>query len=263
MANSTPIRPWSRLASLRSVTSASEPYSNPSLKASQARHISSLDNNVGITTSLPSTPPSNQSPTQSQKFKHTTPFIFPPSKLKVNPEIEIQTKIKIPGEEETKAVLINGTVEKPNANDNGSLHKESIETQKQSTGHHEKQVKTKENERKGKGVDLGSDGNGITRVITIAGENRGAYMEILKPQEKPIKKMGNFGNGEEDANEKEKNRKVRTISSLPKSGFYVNSNVQCVNSSMMFHTSCTHNDPGVHLSLSKKPFGERVDGQSN
>nr|KYP59163.1 hypothetical protein KK1_014594 [Cajanus cajan] len=72
-------------------------------------------------------------------------------------------------------------------------------------------------------------------------------MQITKPQKKPIHHKG---------------EKV-------KPAMYGNSNVQCVNNSMLFSTSLTHHDPGMHLGIPKKPIGEgfnlkkRVDGQRN
>jgi hypothetical protein len=68
-------------------------------------------------------------------------------------------------------------------------------------------------------------------------------------------------------NKKDKNHKGRTKSSFPMAA-YMNSNVQCVNNSLLYHASCSHHDPGVRLSLSKKPFGEgyhvkeHVDGRN-
>ncbi|KAK7349403.1 hypothetical protein VNO77_06740 [Canavalia gladiata] len=231
MANPTQIRPWSRLASLRSAPTLEShtyiPHTQPSGTPSSI--APSFKPSQTRTTSTKSVSPTDQSQTQLQKLKFTNPMTFPPSKLKVNPENE--TKIKIPVEEETKTVLVKKTVEKPNVNDDGSLQKESRETQNK-----EKWVRTKENGTKVKGIEtkvLGSEGSGI-RVITIAGENRGAGMEIIQSQKKPF----------------HRNQKMRTL--------YMNSNVQCVNNSMVFHAKCTHHDPGMHLTLSNKPFG---DGQ--
>ncbi|KAK7389775.1 hypothetical protein VNO78_25068 [Psophocarpus tetragonolobus] len=96
-------------------------------------------------------------------------------------------------------------------------------------GQNGKEVTSKENKMKEKGI----------RVITISGENKGAYMHITKSQKKLFHKMR---------------------------GMYGNSNVQCVNNSMVFNTSLTHHDPGVHPIIPKNPFGhlkERVDGQRN
>ncbi|KAK7349402.1 hypothetical protein VNO77_06738 [Canavalia gladiata] len=256
MAKPVPIRPWSRLASLH-VAPTPESHTNPqtllskpaepSLKAPQARNTSQ-HNNAGATNSLP---------IQSQNLKLTTPHTFPPSKLNAKPQNETNILVA----QEPNSVLVNKAIEKPNVNGNGSLLKESAgEIQNQET-----QVTTKENEMKGKGIDTklsSSEGCGF-RVITIAGENRGAYMQITKSQKKPIHKKENSGSGEVNANMKEKSRKVRTQSSPPLTALYANTNVQCVNNSMVFHASCNYHDPGVHLILSKKPFGKHVDGQRN
>ncbi|KAG4379641.1 hypothetical protein AAZX31_16G019900 [Glycine max] len=107
------------------------------------------------------------------------------------------------------------------------------------TSSHEK---TKENETKVKGIlhtnPSGYDeANGI-RVITIVGENRGAEMKITQSQKKqqPIQKS---------------DKAVRTLSSTPIMNvvYSTNSNVQCVNNSLVFNsTSCNHHNPGVlHL----------------
>ncbi|XP_020224167.1 uncharacterized protein LOC109806199 [Cajanus cajan] len=191
MANPISIRPWSRLASLRSPQSE---ISQPSLKPT---NTTSHDNNQSATAtkSLPTTPHDVHSPIQSPKLKLTTRMTFSPSKLKDNPQIEAKIEV-----EEV-------TIKKPNDN-----------------GQNEKQVTNKENETKGKCFHTpkfsGSEG---IRAITISGENTGAYMQITKSKKKRM---------------------------------YVNSNVQCVNNSMVFNASLTHHDPGVYLAIPKKPFGE-------
>ncbi|KAK7243836.1 hypothetical protein RIF29_38648 [Crotalaria pallida] len=102
------------------------------------------------------------------------------------------------------------------------------------------------------------------KVITIAGENRGAYMELVHSQKKKHepnslhKKSGNgskiIGDGgvesEGSSSNEDKNYKGRTKSSFPMAA-YMNSNVQCVNNSLLFHASCSHHDPGVRLTDSR------------
>ncbi|KAJ1378375.1 hypothetical protein SESBI_47907 [Sesbania bispinosa] len=226
MANQPPLRPWSRLASLRSTPSPqpSEPASRASTPSSPAQNnvASSLNNNANSTKTLPTTTPAVQS--------HQNTF-----KLNVNPEIEP----KIPVEEKLKTAVVNKTIEKPNVNDNGSLFQKGLNKKL-----------------------LDCEGSG-TRVITITGENKGAYMEIIQSRKKPnylhkmdSSKVKGYDYESENANKKEKGQKVRTLSSRPRSGVYVNSNVQCINNSMVFHSSCTHHDPGVQLTLSKNPSGE-------
>jgi len=217
MANPILIRPWSRLASLRSPSAAeSQPkpqLPQPSLKTT---NTNSHDTNATVTKSLPTTP------VNSQNLKSTTPMIFPPAKLKVHPHPVVEL-----------------TIEKPNSNGNASVKHESEETKNQ------KQV-IGPNETKGKGIHTKlSEGHGV-RVITISGENRGAYMQITRShKKKPFQKTGN-SDGE----------KVRTLSSPPNRALYGNSNVQCVNNSMLFNTSLSHHEPGVHLVVPKKPFGK-------
>lgn len=89
-------------------------------------------------------------------------------------------------------------------------------------------------------------------------------MELIqspkKHDPKYLHKKGNSNinvDGVESAEEGNvnKNQKGRTSSSFPMAA-YMNSNVQCVNNSLLYHTSCSHHNPGVRLSLSKKPFGE-------
>ncbi|XP_061370392.1 uncharacterized protein LOC133313087 [Gastrolobium bilobum] len=265
MANPPLVRPWSRLASLRVP---------PAPPESHSQNTSSLDNNASVTKSPPRTTPSIQSPMQSQKLKLTpspSPLTLPPYKLNAKPEVEP----KIMMEEEPKTMLVKKTIEKPNVNGNGALHKGSNETQKlEGFDHHEKQVTTEENEMKWKGIHKkvsDSDDSGI-RVLTLAGENKGAYMQIIHSRKKPnyLHKMGNSNmkkaydyesensaNTEEGkANRKDKSLKLRTLSLPPKTSVYINSNVQCVNNSLVFNASCTYHDPGVHLTLSKKPLGE-------
>lgn len=280
MAKQAPVRPWSSLFSLRSAPAPPPPPAPPTLKtastppsppsqspeatagasarasppqnvadASKPRNTSSPHKHDNVTKSVPpTTAPTVHSLRHSQNHKL---MINPPPSSKLNannPEID---QPKIPVEEELKTVQqVNKTIEnKPKVNGNGSLQK---------------------------GLDKKLshfEDSGSIRVITISGENKGAYMDITQSRKKPnhlIHKMGNSKNkayeleksvnsGEgNNANwNKDKNHKVRTVStSFPIAGVYMNSNVQCVNNSLMLHTSCTHHDPGVHFNLSKKPFDE-------
>ncbi|KAL2336242.1 hypothetical protein Fmac_010688 [Flemingia macrophylla] len=193
-----PIRPWSRLAPL---PSSQYEIAQPSLKPT---NNSSHDNSKSATKSQPHV----HNSMQSQELKLTTPMIFSPSKSMLHPQ---------PVEE--------FTVQKPNSN--VSLKKESGENQIQGIAQNAKKVATQENEKQGKGFHTSS--NGI-RVITIAGENRGAEMQITMSQKKSIHNKGER--------------------------VYGNSNVQCVNNSMLFNTSLTHHDPGMHLVIPKKPIAK-------
>lgn len=130
-----------------------------------------------------------------------------------------------------------------------------------------------------------SDETGM-RVITIAGENKGAVMEVIKS---PLKHsfdgnphtLHNKGSlktqsdrtgcysfsssSDEEKSKKDKNHKAKAAMLSPRMGAFMNSNVQGVNNSIVFDSSCTHHDPGVHLSLSRKPSdnGFHVKDKSN
>lgn len=214
---------------------------------------------------------------KSPRVKSNAP---PPSPLTLPPSQFKNEEPKIPVEAEPKAVLVQKTVDNPkpwhNGHDSGGeLHRNH------GNAHHGKHKERENKERK----VSDSEDSGM-RVITIAGENRGAYMELIQSPKKQhelhkyLHKKGKTnvkvdGGGESESsgaeegnmNKKDKNHKGRTTSSFPMAA-YMNSNVQCVNNSLLYHTSCSHHDPGVRLSLSKKPFGEgyhlreHVDGHN-
>ncbi|XP_020959856.1 uncharacterized protein LOC107646623 [Arachis ipaensis] len=194
---------------------------------------------------------------QSPKYKPyappPSPLTLPPSQLKIEP--------KIPVEAEPKTVLVQSTVEKPRQwnNGNNDFHRETTHHGKHGHESREKSIHKKVSDSEDSGM----------KVITIAGENRGAYMELVQSQKKHepsyLHKKGivtdhgseweSSSGGEGSSKQKHKNGKGRGTSSFPMAA-YMNSNVQCVNNSLLYNTSCSHHDPGVRLSLSKKPFGD-------
>lgn len=121
------------------------------------------------------------------------------------------------------------------------------------------------------------------RVVTIAGENKGAIMELgptpnshkkhefgggnppglhMKGDPRGSRGGGKLGSdGNNSSNEegriksKDKSDKTMAPISSPPLKAFMNSNVQGVNNSILFNCSCTHHDPGVHLSLSRNPNG--------
>lgn len=200
--------------------------------------------------------PNNKKPTTSPP----SPLILPPSQLKPEPNI--------PEQAEPKTVLVQKTIDRPKP-----WHNNNGPTESHKNNHNAHHGKHQQSESKEKGSHRrhsDSEDSGM-RVITIAGENKGAYMELIhspkKHEPKYLHKKGNSNinvdgvesessSAEEgNVNKKDKNHKGRKTSSFPMAA-YMNSNVQCVNNSLLYHTSCSHHDPGVRLSLSKKPFGE-------
>ncbi|XP_022147442.1 proline-rich receptor-like protein kinase PERK2 [Momordica charantia] len=84
-------------------------------------------------------------------------------------------------------------------------------------------------------------------VITIKGENVGAIMHITQSSDgtEMVKKKPSTESGNDD-------EKGNKSSSLPAKSF-MNSNFQGVNNSVLYNSSFSHRDPGLHLSFSKKP----------
>ncbi|XP_074273223.1 uncharacterized protein LOC141596862 [Silene latifolia] len=183
---------------------------------------------------LPETPP------ESPKIKsalHSPPsFSLPPSQFNSGGEYER----KIPAISEQKTVL------KP---------------------HDNIYVKPKEQDIK-RASD--SDETGL-RVITICGENKGAIMELgYSPRRQgdphKLRSDGELSEGNSSNEGRSKmqgrNHNARARSSMPTHTF-MNSNVQGINSSIVFNSTLSHHDPGVHLSLSRKPVKGHHKEHSN
>lgn len=176
-------------------------------------------------------------------------------------------------------MLFQKTIDKPKASRlNGSdLQKDFVDTLNSSIAQLAKQETSKDVETKERGhrkkISSDSEDAGM-RVITIAGENKGAFMEVIHSPKKHVfegnsrflhKKdnprsdgsdWGSHSSSGEEGNikKKDKNHKGRSVEATPLSAF-MNSNVQGVNNSIICNSSCTHHDPGVHLALSRKPAG--------
>ncbi|CAK9319185.1 unnamed protein product [Citrullus colocynthis] len=83
-------------------------------------------------------------------------------------------------------------------------------------------------------------------VINIKGENIGAVMHITQSSDgsEILKKKPISKENEEKAN--------KSTSNLPSKSF-MNTNFQGVNNSILYNSSLSHRDPGLHLAYSKKP----------
>ncbi|KAG2720602.1 hypothetical protein I3760_02G043000 [Carya illinoinensis] len=103
------------------------------------------------------------------------------------------------------------------------------------------------------------------RVISIAGENKGAFMKLIQSPKKhevvdknknsKTKSHGSDSKSGTDSNKEgnpknNKSHKGKVTSSRPMNSF-VNNNVQGINSSILYNCSYTHHDPGMHLDLSR------------
>ncbi|XP_014504785.1 proteoglycan 4 [Vigna radiata var. radiata] len=97
-------------------------------------------------------------------------------------------------------------------------------------------------------------------VITLVGDNRGATMHLGSESAKkedsihihrayksdPEETNEVTSDGEENTNEEEEEEEDLGMA-------YVNSNIQSINNSLMFHGSITERDPGVQITLPQKP----------
>lgn len=93
------------------------------------------------------------------------------------------------------------------------------------------------------------------RIITISGDNRGALMEISSSHKKSSNGytlIEKTKNGKAKANESGEEEQCDD-QSQPIPTTFLNSNVQGVNNSIVYNSSCHNNDPGIHLSLLRKP----------
>ncbi|KAK8639654.1 hypothetical protein V6N13_138026 [Hibiscus sabdariffa] len=232
--------------------------------------------------SITTTKPAVHSPIKSPKIKPPTaptpsPLTLPPPQLKDQEVVEP----KIPVEAEQKTVLVQNTTDKPKEWLFGAPRKDVGETSKRSIP-----LKTKE-KRHGKKFSSDTEDDVGTRVITIAGENKGAFMELIgSPHNKDFQssphRLGKmvdssrtgidyqiYSSSDEEGDGKNKmnNKNNRASKTKPMNAF-MNSNVQGVNNSILFDSSCTHHDPGVHVSLERKPAAgaegflvkERING---
>ncbi|KAI6701801.1 hypothetical protein NL676_010937 [Syzygium grande] len=220
------------------------------------------------------TPP--QSPSAKPVAPPPSPLVLPP------PQLRADDQPRIPLEAEQKTVLVQETVPLPPPSNrlpslNGRIH--SDEAPKAGTA---RDTKNGDAERhRGPHPKKHPDSGELPgmKVITIAGENKGAMMELIRsPKHPPSHHLlhnkaspTSKSNGQEPRNsslsssssssssdegkqkkKKDKSHQSKSFASPPISAF-MNSNVQGVNNSIIYNSSCTHHDPGVHLALSRKP----------
>lgn len=190
------------------------------------------------------TPP-DRSPVLKTLSSPPSPLTLPPpAQLKPDDSDYLEP---IPAEAEQKTVLMQDTSnEKPKINKHGEVKKDTkgILSKKTGTNSSEEQF-------------------GM-RIITLAGENKGAVMDLSSPSRRKLTGTYNDNNNrgkkingsrvmDEDARLKmkeEENGKNGMMKKQPMDAF-VNSNVQGVNNSILYNCAYTNRDPGVHLSVSR------------
>lgn len=220
----------------------------PTFYPKPAAHISTTQSAPPTSTASTREPSPTYSPTITRPAARTTPqspktkpTASPPSPLTLPPA---QMKPNVDTVAEQKNLLIQKTFENPN---------------KHTFMSREKKISDYE--------EMG------TKVLTIAGENKGAFMELTQsPKKKEVGensysllynkafKTGKKDESSSSSDDNEENNKSHKEEAkhglpVPMSSAFMNSNIQGVNNSIMFNSSCTHHDPGVHLALLRKPAG--------
>ncbi|XP_073287051.1 uncharacterized protein [Primulina huaijiensis] len=206
--------------------------------------------------------PSERTPEQSPKINHLSnapsPFSLPPTQ-----KTEDESEPKFPAEVEQKKVLVQETTEKPKELTN------TLNKRVDSSGRRDHVMNTKGTSKK-KSDSEESD----MKVITLAGENKGAIMELRPNQRKnqpsgnPQRMSKNKNNyigsnldqssnesGEEGKSNKDGKSSKGMEMQSSQTAVFLNSNVQEVNNSILYNCNNRHNDPGVHISLTKKANG--------
>lgn len=258
---SVPQSPSKTLTANQTTESAptSTPYSSlpPSPKTKVADSIQTLFNQ-----SSPSKAPSPSQKViqpnlvQSQTYSpQTKPAVSHPlSPLKLPPS-QLELESKIPSQVDQKSVVVHETTR---ANVNGRHALQTTRNGKQEPVKKDKGVQQKKLSNSDNADDFGMS------VVTLAGENKGAIME-LSPSRKTyspqsLQKKGNpkpwssEDDGEESGSESGRKGDRMQNKSLPMTAF-MNSNVQGINNSILHNASCTHHDPGVHLVFARKTNG--------
>ncbi|KAE8693660.1 hypothetical protein F3Y22_tig00110794pilonHSYRG00035 [Hibiscus syriacus] len=291
---SSPAKPMATTASVPSSPAkqvATTTFSVPTSPAKTAPTTTSVTNFTTTTNRVASpqastVKPAMQSPIQSSKIKPPTapppsPLTLPPPQVRAQADLEP----KIPVEAEKKTVLVQEMIDKPKGLF-GAPQKDTDDTRYPSIHGQREPSKHGEMKEKGNGKKLSSDSEDSgMRVITIAGENKGAFMELIKSPhrngfqgsphrlQKPVTGSSDgsvyhsySSSGEEGDLKME--GKSNGSNTAPMNAF-MNSNVQGVNNSIVYNSSCTHHDPGVNLSLHIKPnagglhFKERTNGYNS
>lgn len=87
--------------------------------------------------------------------------------------------------------------------------------------------------------------------VTLAGENRGAVMDLMTSPAGKKQGIGNNGRPrklvEEEGEEEAEEGKHKAVGAWAAMRAAVNSNVQGVNNSILHNTTYSHHDPGIHL----------------
>ncbi|XAR53930.1 hypothetical protein NMG60_11028873 [Bertholletia excelsa] len=211
-----PSPPPPATASPKQSSTSSTPRPPPA-SALMPSPVASSPNKSPTSPPSPSPSPVPARSTSTTKSPQTKPLTAPPSPTQFKSSVERDTQP--PPESEQKTVLVQESTGKTQV---------------------EREIKTRENKN-----HINNPGNSEAfggRIITVAGENRGAIMELSHSLKK------------DEFNAEKPKMEHHKLMTAPFKVF-VNSNVQGVNNSMLYNCSGTQHDPGVHLSIHKKAGG--------
>ncbi|MCD7455377.1 hypothetical protein HAX54_027993 [Datura stramonium] len=267
ITTSVPQSPFKTLASNATTESAptSTTYSSlpPSPKPKIADSIQTLINQSSPSKApIPSQKVIQPNLVKSQTYSpQTKPAVsHPPSPLKLPPP-QLELESKIPPQVDQKTVVVHETT-RANINSTHVMQTtrngKTVENGKREAVKKDKGLQQKKVSNSDTADDFGMS------VLTLAGENKGAIME-LSPSRKTYspqslqnkgspKAWSSEDDGEKSGSESGRKGDRMPNKSLPMTAF-MNSNVQGVNNSILHNASCTHHDPGVHLVFARKTNG--------
>ncbi|KAK1279558.1 hypothetical protein QJS04_geneDACA004774 [Acorus gramineus] len=241
------------------------------LQQIRSRVLSPLTPGTRVSSQLPTPPQTPQDIKSPSNFpRDPLPDLYPvqslsSAQLKPNPQPESKDPLVSELRPMQKSILV-----QEESRGSNNMHDEF------------KRVMTRESRRgndgldswrmKPKGSDTEREDESGMKVITIAGENKGAHMELGSRSHKgrhvqrhksshahtyvEEEHGGGMGDGKAmvlKEKEKEKEKMHSSSSSTtPPISTLVNNNVQGINNSILLNGSCTHRNPGVHISLSRR-----------
>ncbi|KAG7013807.1 hypothetical protein SDJN02_23974, partial [Cucurbita argyrosperma subsp. argyrosperma] len=215
--------------------------------------------------SIPAVPTPYQSPKPKAAASPPSPLTLPPPQLQSVDEPKHES---IPQEVERKTVVFQKVMDKASQGEHDIT---SYHTHAAEFGQNGKQEPKKSDEDESKDKAIGAkkallessndkDTNTNTRVITMAGKNNGASMEIFLSDKNKNKNEDTTNNNLKD--NKSTKKTIRTRNGLPMKAFF-NSNVQGINNSILMDSKFTHHDPGIHLMFSPMPPPPSADAEDD
>ncbi|CAH9071942.1 unnamed protein product [Cuscuta epithymum] len=216
--------------------------------------------------------------TDESNSDERNPVSDPPLKQPLPPSSEPETESggrgRVPAEENDLGVVkeeitesrgTKGVISEGKAQGHEGMSGDSSE----SSGKMTTTTKVKDHNHRHRSSDADNNSSGTSSIITLAGENKGAIMELSPMRAKhgfigiPLRLQQERTDGDENGGkslktgEKRSNNDDNRRQPPTARAAFVNNNVQGVNNSFMHGTSIHHHDPGVHLCISSKHGSNR------